>query len=220
MTFQINGNKGIYDGIIKDDSVRYGRNAADNNINYMIQPIVNDNYTTAPILDFMPTEEADEKNAAKINKFIKSNDEYLNSLPPLEYEYRYMPQNGKIDTKALIGAAYEEMRVKEMPVDEFESKYVVSDDMTAEPMDINKDGKIDLGEYSANILAADVLSKGTTDPMKAYGTINSKGLNAVLEYSKKSRAEAAAKLYSSLYNAHKLNEAYSEFTSDENNLVK
>lgn len=61
MTFQINGNKGIYDGIIKDDSVRYGRNAADNNINYMIQPIVNDNYTTAPILDFMPTEEADEK---------------------------------------------------------------------------------------------------------------------------------------------------------------
>lgn len=138
----------------------------------------------------------------------------------MEYEYRYMPQNGKIDAKALIGAAYEEMRVKEMPVDEFESKYVVSDDMTAEPMDINKDGKIDLGEYSANILAADVLSKGTTDPMKADGTINSKGLNAVLEYSKKSRAEAAAKLYSSLYNAHKLNEAYSEFTSDENNLVK
>lgn len=220
MAFQINGNKGIYDGIINDDSVRYGRNAASNNFMHMLQPIVNDNHTTAPILDFAPTDEADEKNEEKINKFVKANDDYLNSLPPLEYEYRYMPQNGKIDTKALVGAAYEEMLAKEMPVEEFESKYVVSDDMTAEPLDINKDGKIDLGEYSTNILAADVLSKGTTDPMRADGTINSKGLNAVLEYSKKSRAEAAAKLYSSLYNAHKLNEAYSEFTSDESNLVK
>lgn len=220
MTFQINGQKGIYDGVVKDDSVRYGRNAASNNYMYMLKPIVNETHTTAPVLDFMPTEEADEKNQAKINEFIKSNDEYLNSLPPLEYEYRYMPENGKIDTKSLMGAAYEEILAKEVPVDVFNSRYSLSDDMTAEAMDINKDGKIDLGEYSTSILAADVLSKGTTDPTKVDGTINSKGLNAVLEYSKKSRAEAAAKLYSSLYNTHKLNEAYNEFTSDENNLVK
>lgn len=220
MTFQINGNNGVYDGIIKDNSVRYGRNAVDNNINYMAQPLLSDNYATAPILDFLPTDEADEKNAEKINKFIKKNDEYLNALPPLEFEYRYMPEGGKIDTKALLGAAYEEMGVKELPLDEFESKFVLSESMTAEPLDVNKDGKIDIAEYGANILATDVLSKGTTDITKADGTINSKGLNAVLEYSKKSRAEAAANLYSSLYNAHKLNEAYNEFTSDENNLIK
>ena len=31
----INGNKGIYDGKINDNSVRYGRNAAANNFEYL-----------------------------------------------------------------------------------------------------------------------------------------------------------------------------------------
>ena len=113
--------------------------------------------------------------------------------------------NGQIDKKALLGAAFEEMGgVKELPVKEFERRYIVDDSMTAEPLDINKDGKIDIAEYGANIMAADILSKGTTDPMKVDGTINAKGHNAILEYKKKSNAAAAAKLYSNIYNTHKL----------------
>ena len=54
------------------------------------------------------------------------------------------------------------------------------------------------------MIATDVLSKGTTDPMKADGVINAKGMNAILEYSKKSNAAAAAKLYSNIYNTYNL----------------
>ena len=92
-----------------------------------------------------------------------------------------------------------------LSVDDFEDRYLFDDDVTtAEPLDINKDGKIDVAEYGANIIAADVLGKGTTDPFKADGTINTNGLNAVLEYTKKSNAAAAAKLYSNIYNAYQL----------------
>ena len=100
--------------------------------------------------------------------------------------------------------------VKELSVKEFENRYLIDDSQTAEPMDINKDGKIDIAEYGANIVATDVLSKGTTDPMKADGVINSKGMNAILEYSKKSNAIAAAKLYANVYNAHNLGSALNQ----------
>lgn len=214
MAFQVNGNNGRYDGQVTDESVKYGRNAVDNHLKQMQAPLVNDNYATPPIFDFSPTTEAGEKNLKAMENFANKNDAYLNSLPPLEYEYRYMPNvvNGRIDKKALLGAAFEEMGgQRELSVAEFEKRYIVDDSMTAEPLDINKDGKIDVAEYGANILAADILSKGTTDPMKADGTINAKGHNSILEYTKKSNAAAAAKLYSNIYNAHKLGSTINQF---------
>lgn len=213
MTFQVNGMNGRYDEKVQDDSVRYGRNAVDNHIKQMQAPLANDNFATPPILDFSSNPQAQENNINALEKYADENDAYLNSLPPLEYEYRYMPNivNGKIDTKAVLGAAYEEMGgVKELSVKEFEDRYLVDDSQTAEPMDINKDGKIDIAEYGANIVASDVLSKGTTDPMKADGTINAKGLNAIMEYSKKSNAAAAAKLYADVYNTYNLGSALNE----------
>lgn len=213
MTFQVNGMNGRYDEKVKDDSVRYGRNAVDNHIKQMQAPLANDNFATPPVLDFSSNPQAQEKNINTLEKYADANDAYLNSLPPLEYEYRYMPNvvKGQIDTKAVLGAAYEEMGgVKELSVKEFEDRYLVDDSQTAEPMDINKDGKIDIAEYGANIVASDVLSKGTTDPMKADGTINAKGLNAIMEYSKKSNAAAAAKLYADVYNTYNLGSALNE----------
>lgn len=206
---QVNGAKGPYDTKVQDPSVRYGRNAVENHISYMELPIVNNKSNQAPILDFSPNAQADAENIEKLEKFINENDRYLNSLPPLEYEYRYMPNlvNGQIDKKALLGAAYEEMGgVKELSVKEFERRYM-SEDMTAEPLDINKDGKIDISEYSTNILATDLLSKGTSDISKVDGSINQKGMNAVLEYSKISNAKAAANMYAQLYNTYGLNNA-------------
>ena len=155
MTFQINGTNGKYDN--------YGKNAVENHLQYMEAPLINDKHKPAPILDFRPTGDAANKNIESMEKFIDENDAYLNSLPPLEYEYRYMPE-GKFDK--------------------------------------DKDGKIDNSEYAANIVAADILSKDSTDPAKADGVITSKGLNAVLEYSKKSNASAAAKLYANIYNTY------------------
>ncbi len=213
MTFQINGSQGRYDGKVKDDSIRYGQNSVDNHIKNMEAPLVKDNMAVPPVFDFSPTAQTEENNLKALEKYIDKNDEYLNSLPPLQYEYRYIPNfvNGKLDKKAVLGAALEEMNgAKELSVKEFEKKYLMSDIQTAEPLDINNDGKIDIAEYGANIVAADILSKGSTDPMKANGIINPKGMNAVLEYSKKSNAAAAAKLYANIYNTHQLGSALNQ----------
>ena len=199
----------IYDNNINDDSIKYGRNAVDNHIKHMQAPFTHENFATPPVLDFTPTKEAQDANIKALEKYADANDEYLNSLPPLEYEYRYLPNftNAKLDKKALLAAAYEEMGcVKEISVKDFEKSYLVEESQTAEPLDINKDGKIDISEYSANILAADVLSKNSTNPLDADGTINSKGFNAILEYSKRSNAEAATKLYTDIYNTYNLGE--------------
>lgn len=216
MTFQINGANGFYDNKVQDDSVRYGRNATANFINYLEKPILVENYATPPVLDFFPTEESVENNIEEMTQFAEQNDAYLNSLPPLEFEYRYMPEleAGQVDKKAVLGAAYEEMLVKELPVEEFETRFLVDEDMSAEALDINKDGKIDIAEYATNILATDVLSKGTEDITKIDGTINSTGMNAILAYTKKANAAAATKLYSELYNTHKLGEALSSFIEE------
>lgn len=215
MTFQLNGLSGRYDKKVENDSVRYGRNAVDNHIAHVMSPIVNDNMAVPPILDFSAKPEAQDLNIKLLEKYADKNDAYLKSLPPIQYEYRYMPNLnvGKIDKKAVLAAAYEEMgQVKEMPVKDFEQRFLIDETYTAEPLDINKDGKIDIAEYGSNIIATDLLSKGVTDPMKADGVINSKGMNAILAYTKKSNADAAAKLYANVYNTHNLGSELNEFS--------
>jgi hypothetical protein len=207
MTFQVNGAQGKYDGVITDNSVRYGRNAVNNHLKFMDNVIVNNNQNTAPILDFRPTEDAFNKNTEALDSFMDDNDTYLSSLNQVDYEYRYMPEKpaGEIDKKSLLGAAYEEMgKTKELPVGEFEYRYLLSNNMTAKPLDINNDGKITNAEYATTILASDMLSKGTEDPNQINGVVTPKGMTAVLEYAKKSNAEAATKLYSNLYKQYDL----------------
>ena len=213
MTFQVNGSNGKYDGKIADESVKYGRNAVDNHVKQMQAPITNDNFAVPPVFDFALTSTSSDSNLKAMEDFVNANDAYLNSLPPLQYEYRYIPNftKGNLDKKAVLAAAYEEMGgVKELSVKEFENRYLIDESQTAEPMDINKDGKIDVAEYGANIVATDVLSKGGTDPMQANGVINTKGLNAIMEYSKKSNAVAAAKLYANVYSAYNLGSALNQ----------
>ena len=210
---QINGLNGVYDKKIQDPSIRYGRNAVENHVAYLEEPIMKAGFNPAPILDFSSSIEAVDKNIDSLEKFAQKNDEYLDALPPLEYEYRYMPNvvDGNIDKKALLGAAYEEMNgVKELPVEEFERHYLIDDTMTAKPMDVNNDGKIDIAEYGTNILATDLLSKGTTDVSKIDGTINTKGMNSIIEYTSKANAKAASKLYLNIYNTYYLGTAMNE----------
>ena len=167
---QINGSRGKYDGKVEDPSTRYGRNAVENYYTYAEHPIVADTMNTPPILS------GSDADADKLNNFLKENNEYLQALPPLEFEYRYMPQmpKGQIDKKALLGAAYEEMgKVNEMSVEEMDNRFTPDDSFTSRALDINKDGKIDNGEYATSILAADMLSKSDTpDTANIDGTIN------------------------------------------------
>lgn len=214
----INGSKGKYDNKVSDSSVRYGRNAVENYYTYLEQPIVADKMTTAPILDFGLNPDAAEKNADKLNKFLKENDEYLSALPPLKYEYRYMPQiqKGQVDKKAVLGAAYEEMgKTKEIGVKELDAQFAPDDNFTSKALDLNNDGKIDIAEYSSSILAADMLSKSDVADVKNIdGTINKRGFDAVLAYTQKSKIDAAAKLYSNIYNTYNLGEAQKDFKAE------
>ena len=217
--FQVNGANGIYDNKIADPSIRYGKNAVENHFQHLEKPLLDAmvNPNPAPILDFGVDEDAADSNIEALEKFTENNDKYLASLPPLEYEYRYLPnfENGKIDTKALLAAAYEEMNgVKELSVDEFSARYLINEEMTAEPLDVNKDGKIDIAEYGANMLATDLLSKDTTDVSKADGSINTKGMNTILEYTKKANAQAASELYTNIYNTYDLGSALDELDFD------
>ena len=212
---KIDGSKGKYDNKITNPSVKYGRNAVENYFSYLEKPIIEDSITPAPILDFGMSPEAADNNAAKLNEFLKENDEYLKALPPLEFEYRYMPQmqKGEIDKQAVLGAAYEELgQVKELSVKDLDNKFAPDDTFTSAALDINKDGKIDIAEYSSSIIAADMLSKSSKPDMKNIdGTINRNGFNALLKYTQKSNAEAAAKLYSNIYNTYNLGEAKKDF---------
>ena len=212
---KIDGSRGKYDLSVKDSSVRYGRNAVENYYTYLEHPIVTDKMTPAPILDFGLHPNAAEKNTDKIDKFLAENDEYLNALPPLQFEYRYMPQmqKGQIDKNAVLGAAYEEMgQTKELSVQELDSRFTPDKEFTSEALDVNKDGKIDIAEYGASILAADMLSKSSEpDLTNVDGTINKQGFNAVLAYTHKSNIDAATKLYSSIYDKFNLNSAQQEF---------
>ena len=222
MTFEVSGNiakidgkQGKYDNKVTNPSVRYGRNAVENYYTYLEQPIIADTMNPAPILDFGLDPNAPEKNADKIDKFLKENDEYLKALPPLEFEYRYMPQmpKGQVDKQAVLGAAYEEMgEEKELSVNELDSRFAPDKTFTSKALDINNDGKVDIAEYGSSILAADMLSKSETpDTANIDGTINKNGFNAVLAYTQKSKAAAAAALYSKIYNTYNLGEAQKEF---------
>ena len=213
--FEVSQNIAKIDGKFETKNVtnpseQYGRNAVDNFYSYAKKPITEDNFNTAPILDFGISPQASDNNIKKLDKFLKENDDYLNALPPLEFEYRYMPnvQNGKIDKAALMGAANEEMmRRPEMSVEEMDAHFAPNSNYTSKALDINGDGKITNAEYSTSILAADMLSKSDNpNPENIDGTINSKGMNAVLAYAKKSNAAAAAQMYSKIYNSYNLSD--------------
>ncbi len=212
---KIDGVNGKYnENTVTNPSVRYGRNSVQNLYSYYEQPIVNDNNATPPIMDFSTNPDAADKNAANMEKYVKENDIYLNSLPPLEYEYRYMPnihKRGEVDKDALFGAAYEELgKRKEVGVKELDKYFAIDDDYSTKPIDVNNDGKVDVGEYGAAILASDMLSRdGEID-----GSVDKTGHQAVMELTKKANAEAAAKLYSSLYNKYNLSEAVNKFNPE------
>lgn len=210
MTYQINGASGSYDSIKNiDSSVKYEKNASENFKTHIQAPLVKDNYVTPPIFDFSFNPEAVDENLKHMEEYIDSNDKYLESLPPLEYEYRYMPtlNVGEIDKKAVLTVAKEDMMGEdELSVTEFEERFLANENMTAEPIDINKDGKITTSEYATTIIASDILSKDSTDINNVNGVINAKGFNAILEYSKKANAQKASELYTKIYHTYNLGE--------------
>ena len=188
----ITGQNGIYDNKVKSPKVRYGRNACDNYMSYA-------------------------KDLANLDK-----------MPPLEFEYRYVP-DGKYSKLALMGNAYEELgRKTEVSVDELNKKFEVYNSMSesqsmpklgAEALDLNNDGKVDIAEYSASTMAADMLDKNQSECKieNLDGIITNKGENASISLYTKDNCNKTKQLFTNIYNTFNLNEAMSDFKSNCDN---
>jgi len=138
----------------------------------------------------------------EIEKYADTIDKEVKEMPSYNFSYQYTTNVN--DTRAVINSSYNDMGRKSMPVKDFEKACMFDENQTAEAVDLNKDGNIDVAEYSATKIAADILSKNTTDPLKADGNINGDGMTALMAYTQKSNAAAAQKLYASIYNTYNL----------------
>ena len=222
----ITGQNGIYDGKVNNNSVRYGRNAADNNKKYLEDYTIKSeaNYPDLSNLSQLSEDEFTKK-LDELDDALNKTDEWLNKLPPTSFSLQYTPQKGQVDKMALMGAAYEEMDKRtEIPTAELDEKMkaALGEEATAEAVDLNKDKKIDLAEYSTSILLADIYSTDPINPAidKADGTITNEGQDEIIPYSYKTNYDIAAKTYAALYQSYDLKNAQEEFKRDANNLVQ
>ena len=215
----INGLNGKYDSSVQDYSVRYGRNAIANHLDYLKQ------YNQEPV-EFEPYLENDsfEEKMAKIDKFTQSIKESMDKMPPINFQLQYMPksQKGYVDYNALMGASYEEMGQRySISVDEMDKQLNPPEQgylIPAKCLDINNDNKIDVSEYATTILLSDILS---TDSEKysadnVNGIITNKGENAMLN--KHLNGEISGSTYSYLYHYFNLGREKTNFLKDSNNL--
>ena len=220
----INGQKGVYDGKINNNSVRYARNAVNN---YQNTYSTNADWMKAQMtkLNGIASSDGDtfKKTIAETEKFLSTD------FPPIKFNMRYAEnKSGKPDTLAVLSAAYEEMNKRtSVSVSELtktlqqgvspEHKELVS----AESLDINKDGQIDVAEYGASILIEDMLS---TDPASlnaknVNGVITDEGQVNLLTFAAKQNYTPALETFKAVYNDFKLDEAKQNFLKDKNNLV-
>ncbi len=219
----INGNKGIYDGIIKDSSVRYGRNAVNNYNNYLMEfakPLPD-----IPNMKGIESLSSDEF-TKKAEAFQKALDEI--NLPPIDFELRYQSEStptGKVDVMSLLGAAYEEMGKNfSLGVKAFTEKLQKAfgkGEISAEALDTNGDNEIDIAEYSASILAADMMStdSSTLSDSNITGTITNQGQNASLALINKNNYGIANQIFGAIYRNHNLGEAQQQFKNNLNNII-
>lgn len=152
---------------------------------------------------------------------------YVNDLgdadkkTPIQFSYQYIPQ-GKYSTIALMGNAYEELGKRtEVPLNELNKQMVMSN-VSADALDINGDGKVDIAEYATSTMAADMLDKDQTQCKieNLDGVITNKGENASLNLYRKENVEQAKGLFKEIHQTFALDKAMSEFKSNPNNMVQ
>ena len=231
----------MYDDKIRNASVRYGRNAANNFIGY----INSYRYNPVKLPDMKQLKSlSEDKFEAKIKQLDDAIEQIgQQEMPPLNFEYTYSEVNdGLIDTMSLMGASYEELGGASIKTSELSKKLketftpsifkqLLSNlkaklkgrptdkivhhktKLTAKGIDLNNDGKINVAEYATNILASDIYSNG-----KVEGVINNQGQNRLLGDAKKENIAQTREMYSALYQQYNLKEAQEKFLSDLNNL--
>ena len=217
----ISGYSGAYDNFISNPNVRYGRNALNNYKGYL------KNYNLPRIESNISPDDTFEVRLQKIQEFSQKVSQQQAQMPPINFKYSYMPieQRGVVNQDAVLGAAYEEMGNR-MVVSTQEMDTVLNTlsanqaQLTSSSMDLNKDGNIDIAEYSTSMLLADMLDEdGPVDVRNIDGIITNKGENKLLAYGLANNKDIAYKTYLSLYQGYNLSEACRKFVSDANNII-
>jgi len=230
----ITGASGKYDQTINDSGVKWGRNAVcdlkETYLKNYTQPRV-----TMPDLKGLSKATTDEftKTMDELDKSLAKLDENEQKRPPLQFKMQYLPNEVESkekltdsDKQALMGAAYEEMdKQQSINVEDLSKTLQETADgllgqnsgveMSASALDINKDGKIDIGEYASSILVSDALSNNGV----VKGTINEVGLNKQSAYGNKKNYQIASEHYKAMYDLCNLSEAHKKFVSNPNNLI-
>lgn len=225
----IDGSRGKYSKKVQDPSICYGRNAIHNYKSYIKD--LKFNPVELPDLKDLHTLKQDEfdKKMSELDKALCKIDKQ--KMPPIDFSCRYMPSRF-INQYALMGAAYEAMGKKtaistkeltkscQKTVDEIYKDPKISPEMSASAVDINKDGKIDIAEYSTTILVADALSKSSKfDTRNIDGSFTNTGENSLLFFNTRENYKIANTTYRNLYKLLNLEEAQRSFLSDKNNLA-
>lgn len=223
----IDGSKGYYDGKVLNPSVRYGRNAIDNYKNYL----ADFSYDAGNSSDTFESNK-------KTKKLIKNPIDAIKQLfykknPPEGYNNRYTPYETNyrfLDKFALMGSAYEQMDENiSMPTSEFTKRLQAMSDanwgegeiiLDGEVLDLNRDGKIDLAEYSASIILEDALSKDEIfDEHNVTGCVTEKGEDRAIDYFEPYNYTNSRITFKKIYRTFHLEKAQERFLADKNNLV-
>jgi len=224
----INGSNGVYGVANAQNSVSYSKNAINNYLKY----IGDFKFETVEMPDLSGlsglSEDKFESKMQELNGAIAKIN--AQKMPPVNFSCTYMPTS-KIDNVALMAVAYEEMGKRSfVSTDEMTQMLQNTADlisgqnksqMSAQALDVNNDGKIDLAEYGASILVEDALSadKNLVDSRNINGTFNNQGENALFAYGVKSNYALASATFKGIYQMYGLDRAQNEFLSNPNNLV-
>lgn len=226
----INGRTGRYSYKINDNSVRFARNSVDNLKQETklreCASVADVRLSVADKREFLTT-------TGELHKAVVLMDKKLPSIP-FNYIQQYMPNvKRSVDTMALMGAAYEEMGKRaSIGLSEANKKVSMVEaaifgknsnvKMSADVLDFNGDGEIDLAEYSALILAKDALSDGhfASDERNIDGYITSVGQKRALAFMLEDYRYGARNVLQGLYGKYGLEVSQKFFLSNKNNLVE
>lgn len=211
----INGQNGIYDNLIQNNSARYGRNAIQNHVDYL------KSYHIPPIESNIQENDSFEVKMQKTDEFVKKLQDRQQQLPPINFQLNYMkiPSRGVVDKDALMAASYEELG-NQFLVSVKQMNPIMANAM--DTLDLNRDGYVDISEYSTSILLADMLDDDYQLPngQNIDGVITNKGENRLVQYALPQNKDIAYRTYLSLYQGYNLGEASRNFVTNQNNTMK
>lgn len=226
------GDTGIYDGIVKNPHVRYGRNAVSNFTLFMGETAAKTTPVDMPDLSNISSLSEDEFTAkmAELDNSLGACAKMREQIP-VDIVRHYLPGKTSctcVNKMALLGVAFEELqRNVYVTVEQFSEKIKAlrGERYNARSIDINNDGKIDISEYATTLLAADMLSKdnpnGTTGLRleNLDGTMNNTGVQRVTEMFHQSKKTKSKQIFKGLQKLYDLKDAMIRFVSDKNNIA-